>query len=211
MKDLRSGLSFVWKLRGLRYLIFIAAVVNFFATMAFMLFLPFFQKNPDLGPVKYGIAMAVLTGGMFLNLVLLTAVKVPPSKRFLLFQVCGVTSFGSMIAFPFIHSFPVAAVILAVSGFTNAGVNVFINSVMQLAVPQDMRGKVFSLMTMATLGLTPVALGLAGALAEFIPTPLIIGGCFLVTFFAGMPSMFLGSFRRFINFDPAKDTVQSIR
>jgi len=211
MKDLGSGLAFVWKLRGLRYLIFIAAVVNFFANMAFMLFLPFFQKNPVLGPVKYGIAMAVFTGGMFLSLALLTAVKIPPSKRFVLFQVCGVTAFGSMIAFPFIPIFPVAAVILGVSGFAHAGINVFINSVMQLAVPQDMRGKVFSLMAMATLGLTPVAFALAGALAEFIPTALIIGGCFLVTFFAGMPSMFLGSFKRFINFDPAKDTVGSIR
>jgi MFS family permease len=208
--DLKNGLSFVWKIRGLRYLILIAAVINFFANMAFMLFLPFYQKNPALGPVKYGIAMALFTGGMFLGMALTAVVKIPPSLRFFLFQVCGITSFACMMVFPFIGSFPLAVSLLAVSGFANAVLNVFIMSVMQLAVPQDMRGKVFSLMGMVTQGLTPVAFALAGVLAEFIPIAFLMGACFAVTIVVGLPFMFLTSFKRFIGFDPARDTVQSI-
>ncbi|HUI69487.1 MAG TPA: MFS transporter [Spirochaetia bacterium] len=208
--DVRNGLAFVWKIRGLRYLILIAAVINFFANMAFMLFLPFYQKNPSLGPVKYGIAMALFTGGMFLGMALTAAVTIPPRLRFVLFQVCGITSFACMMIFPFLRDFPISVTVLAVSGFANAVLNVFIMSVMQLAVPQGMRGKVFSLMGMVTQGLTPIAFALAGVLAEFIPIPILMGSCFATTVVVGLPFMFLQSFKRFIGFDPAKDTVQSI-
>ena len=111
--DLKKGLSFVWTIRGLRSLILIAAVINFFANMAFMLFLPFYQRNPALGPVKYGIAMSLFTGGMFLGMAFTAVVKIPPALRFFLFQVTGITSLATMIAFPFVGAFPVAAALLA--------------------------------------------------------------------------------------------------
>ncbi|HVO39242.1 MAG TPA: MFS transporter [Spirochaetia bacterium] len=210
-KDLKSGFSFVWKIRGLRYLILIAAVINFFANMAFMLFLPFYQRNPALGPAKYGIAMALFTGGMFLGMSLTAAVKIPPARRFVLFQVCGIMSFVCMCAFPFMQSFPVAVTLLALSGLANAVLNVFINSVMQLAVPPGMRGKVFSLMGTVTQGLTPIAFALAGVLASFFPIPLLMSLCFGIVVPVGLPFMFLQSFKRFICFDPARDTVESVR
>jgi DHA3 family macrolide efflux protein-like MFS transporter len=208
--DLRSGLSFVWKIRGLRYLILIAAVINFFANMAIMLFLPFFQRDPGLGPVRYGIAMALFTGGMFLGMALTAIVKIPPSRRFVLFQVCGIGSMACLSVFPFVGSFPAAMTLLAAAGFANAILNVFIMSVMQLAVPQEMRGKVFSIMGMVTQGLTPIAFALGGIIAEFIPAGILISACFAATLFIGLPFMFLGPFKRFIKYDPEKDTVSSI-
>jgi DHA3 family macrolide efflux protein-like MFS transporter len=208
--DLRSGLSFVWKIRGLRYLILIAAVINFFANMAIMLFLPFFQRDPGLGPVRYGIAMALFTGGMFLGMAFTAIVKIPPSRRFVLFQVCGISSMACLSVLPFVGSFPVAMTLLAAAGFANAILNVFIMSVMQLAVPQEMRGKVFSIMGMVTQGLTPIAFALGGVIAEFIPAGILISACFTATLFIGLPFMFLGPFKRFIKYDPEKDTVSSI-
>ena len=106
-----------------------------------------------------------------------------------------------MIAFPFVGAFPVAGALLALSGFANAVLNVLIMSVMQLAVPQDMRGKVFSLMGMVTQGLTPVAFALAGVLAVFIPLAPLMAACFAVAVVVGLPFMFLSSFKRFIGFD----------
>ena len=208
--DLKSGLSFVWRIRGLRYLILIVAVINFFANMAIMLFLPYFQRNPALGPVRYGVAMALFTGGMFLGMALTAVVKIPPSRRFVLFQVCGIASMVCLSVFPFVRSFPVAMALLAAAGFANAILNVFIMSVMQLAVPQAMRGKVFSLVGMVTQGLTPIAFALGGIIAEFIPAGFLISACFTATLFIGLPFMFLGPFKRFIKYDPEKDTVSSV-
>ena len=208
--DLRNGFAFVWKIRGLRYLLVTAAVLNFFASMAIMLFLPLYQKNPALGPVKYGIAMAVFTGGMFLGMALTSAVKIPAARRSSLFALGGIVTSACLIAFPFVGNFALGTVLLGVAGFANAIINVFIMAVMQLAVPQDMRGKVFALLNMLTQGLTPIAFALAGVLAEFIPLAPLMGGCFALALVLGIPMVLLRSFRRFINFDPTRDTVESV-
>jgi len=205
--ELKNGLSFVWKIRGLRTLIAVGAVLNFFANMAIVLILPFYQKNPALGPLKYGIAMAVFTGGMFLGMLLTATVKVPPARRFSLFGLCGIISMACLIAFPWVGTFGVAIALLAVAGLSNAVLNVFIMAVMQLTVPQDMRGKVFALMGMVLQGLTPIAFALAGGLAEFVPLPVLMSACFAASIVFGLPMLMVRSFRRFINYDPQRDAV----
>jgi MFS family permease len=208
--ELRDGFSFVWSIRGLRLLITTAAVLNFFANGAFALMLPLYQRTPGLGAARYGIAMAVFTGGMFLGMALTAAVKVPARMRDTLFGVCGVVSMGCFIAFPFVPSFAVSVAVLGLGGLANAVLNVFIGAVMQLAVPQAMRGKVFALMGMVTQGLTPIAFALAGVLAEFLPLAPLISGCFAAATVIGLPMIFSRHFRCFITFDPEKDTVESV-
>ncbi len=208
--DLKDGLSFVWRIRGLRALIITAAVVNFFANMGITLFLPFFQRNTALGPTRYGVAMALFTAGMFVGMALTAAVKVPPARRFALFVICGLVSMICLAAFPFSGLFSLSLAILAVAGFTNAIINVFFMAVAQLTVPQAMRGKVFSLMGMLLSALTPIAFALAGVLAEFLPLPLLMSGCFLASLVFCVPVALIRPFQRFINFDPTKDTVESI-
>jgi MFS transporter, DHA3 family, macrolide efflux protein len=154
--------------------------------------------------------MAVFTGGMFLGMVLTAVVKIPAAKRHFWFLVCGVVSMACLTVFPFEGRFPLAVALLGVAGFANAVFNVFIDSVIQLAVPQSMRGKVFSFIGMITQGLTPVAFALAGMLAEFLPLAPLMSACFASTILLGAPMFFLASFRRFINFDPQKDTIEGV-
>ena len=210
LTDLKSGFSFVWKIRGLRFLVLSAAVLNLFANMAIVLLLPFYQRNPALGPVKYGIAMALFTGGAFLGMALTATVKIPAARRFFWFIWSGLGSTVFLIMFPFVGSFPFAIALLAFSGFANAVLNVLFMAVMQLAVPQNMRGKAFSLLGMITQGLTPIAFALAGVLAEFLPLAPLMSACFAVTLLVGVPMGFAASLRRFINFDPEKDTIESV-
>ncbi len=205
--DLRAGMSFVWRIRGLRLMILVAGVMNFFTNMAIMLILPFYQRTPTLGPARYGIAMACFTGGMFLGMVATAVAKIAPSRRARLFLGCGVATFALLIVFPFVPVFPAAAAVLAAAGLANAVLNVLFMSVVQLAVPQDMRGKVFSLVSMVLQGLTPIAFAIGGVAAESIPLPILMSLCFVVAGVVGMPFMLTPSFRRFINFDPAKDSL----
>jgi DHA3 family macrolide efflux protein-like MFS transporter len=209
--DLANGISFVWNFRGLRMLVLFAGVINFFANMAMVLFLPFFQKNPALGPARFGIAMAFFTGGMLVGMLFTSVVKIPPARRFFNFVLFGAVTFVLMAAYPFIPVFPLAVAMLAVSGFANSIVNVFIIATMQLTVPQNMRGKVFALMGMILQGLTPLAFALGGVIAEFLPIPLIMSGSWLLAFAVSIPMLFSPSFRRFIRFDPDNDTLESVR
>jgi hypothetical protein len=47
-------------------------------------------------------------------------------------------------------------------------------------------------------------------LAEFLPIGPLISASFAVALLFGLPMMGMRSFRRFINFDPTKDTVESV-
>lgn len=111
-------------------------------------------------------------------------------------------------AYPFARPFGLSLAVLALAGFTNAIINVFFMAVAQLTVPQAMRGKVFSLLGMLLSALTPIAFALAGVLAEFLP--LLMSACFLASLVFCFPVALMRPFQRFINFDPAKETVESI-
>jgi len=95
-------------------------------------------------------------------------------------------------------------------GFVNAILNSFIAGIMQITVPPDKRGKVFGLSTSLAGGLTPIAFATGGLLAEIIPVRLLISGSFVVTLLIFIPLFLNQPFRRFINFDPDKHTLEDI-
>lgn len=209
-KDMKEGFKFIWGFSGLRNLISIAVFLNFFANMGMILLLPLFQRTEYLGPGKYGVAVALMTGGMLVGMLITSIFKIPPVKRYGIFILSAIVSMGSWTVFPMIDDFAVMVALLFVAGVFNAILNVFISATMQQTVPQEMRGKVFSLMGTMTNGLTPIAMALGGVLAEFIPIKYMIAGCFLIAFIFMIPFTFMNSCRRFINFDPEKQVLADI-
>jgi len=208
-KDLKEGFKFVWNFKGLRYLIMVAAGLNFFANMGIVLILPLFQRTQALGPGKYGVAIALLTGGMFTGMALISIIKVPYEKRLSIFMISGVIFSIGFAAFPMV-SFNYMLVLLFIAGFFNAIVNTFISATLQLTVPQEMRGKVFSIMNTVTGGLVPIAMAVGGILAEFIAIKYIILTCFLLSGAGIIPLGFIKKFKHFINFNPDNQTLEDI-
>jgi len=209
MQDLKEGFKFVWKFKGLRYLIITAAGLNFFANMGIILILPLFQRTEALGAGKYGIAVALLTGGMFAGMALTSLVKIPYEKRLSIFIASGVIFSVGFAVFP-MFDFRYMLALLFIAGFFNAIVNMFISASLQLTVPQDMRGKVFSIMNTVCGGLVPIAMALGGLLAEFIAIKYIILTCFLLSGMGIVPLAFTKNFKRFINFNPDYQTLEDI-
>jgi DHA3 family macrolide efflux protein-like MFS transporter len=209
-EDMKEGFVFVWKFRGLRALILMAAFMNFIANIAIVLFLPMFQKDPALGPVKYGIAMAVMTGGMFIGMLFTSIVHIPYQKRFTLFMFCGGISTVCAAAMPVFQAFPLMLGMLAIFGMSNAVFNSFIMASAQQTVPQNMRGKVFALFGTVSQGLTPLGMAVGGILAEFLPIRTVICGSFLVMLAFAVIFFFLKSFKQFINFDPEQSRLEDI-
>ena len=71
--DLREALSFVRKLKGLRYIMILFSIFSFLVHIAVILLIPLFQFTPGLGAAKYGIAVASFTVGVFLGMIVLSA------------------------------------------------------------------------------------------------------------------------------------------
>lgn len=208
-QDLKEGFKFVWKFKGLRYIIIVAAFLNFFCSMAIILIIPLFQRTQALGAGKYGVAMALVTGGMFSGMAFTSVVKIPYEKRLKVFMISGVAFSIMFAAFPMVN-FKYMLVLLFIAGFFNAIVNTLIGATLQLTVPQEMRGKVFSITNTVCGGLTPIAMAVGGILAEFIAIKYIIITCYLLSAVVIIPLGFVKKFKHFINFNPDFQTLEDI-
>jgi MFS family permease len=200
--DLRDGFRLAWEVRGLRILVLAGAVLNFFAVIGLVLLMPLFERTEGLGPARYGVLMGAVGVGFFAGFAAAAVVPVPPARRFRIFYACSISVSVTMIAIPLVP-FPAMVVLSVLTGISNAIMNGFIQSLVQMAVPADMRGKVFGLLGSLSTGLTPLAMALGGVLAEFIPVRLLIVSCFVVTLLIFLPLALSADFREFINLDPA--------
>lgn len=210
LEDLKDGFSFVWQLKGLRYTLLIAAVDNFFANIAIILLLPLFQKTPNLGSAKYGIVMACFMGGMFVGFILTSIINIPALKKLKIFIISGIIYNVCLIIAVSQSILIIMALMIFVGGTFNAIFNVLIMSSVQLATPQEKRGKVISFITMVTQGLTPFAMALGGVLGSFLPIRSVMSTCFIITLLLVIPFAFNKHFKRFINFDYENQTVEDI-
>ncbi|HOW44005.1 MAG TPA: MFS transporter [Candidatus Aminicenantes bacterium] len=202
LSDLKEGFAFIWRFIGLRHLLAFAAIMNFFASMGVMLILPLFEHQRHLGPVLYGLVMACFTGGLLAGLLFSSIVRIRPASRFRLFAACGLISSLSMILFPLSLHFPLMALLAFAGGAASALLNMFMTSVIQLTVTQEMRGKVFGILGGISTGLMPLALVTGGVLAEFIPIRILISASFAFTILLYLPLFASAAFRRTITFDP---------
>jgi MFS family permease len=209
-QDMLQGFKFMWKFTGLRSTLMIAAGLNLFANTAMVLMMPFFQMTKGLGPGKYGFAIAMLTGGAFVGMLATSSINIKPKQRYIIFILTGLISSICYTLFPLSNSLMIIAALLFLAGLLNAILNVLFQTTMQLAVPQDMRGKVFSMMGTLLMGLTPIGMALGGVMAEFIPAKYVMSICYAITFFFFIPFIFMPSFKRFINYNPEEQMLEDI-
>lgn len=201
-QDMREGYRYVWNNRGVRTLLIVGSVLNFFASIGMVLILPLFQQNPDLGPARYGVFMAVLAVGSLGGMILISVKTIDPKRRFALFVGCLLYFTFLFALVPLIAYYPVMLLIAFAAGIGNSIVNILLQTVIQLTVPKEMRGKVFSLLSMLLTGLMPIAMALGGWAGEILPLKFVIAGSMVL---CGIPGLFLlpsSSFREFITYDP---------
>lgn len=198
--DMRDGFRFMWKEKGLRYLLMIAALLNFFSYIAIVLFLPLFQKTSYLGAKRFGIAMACFMGGAMAGYMISSVAAIPSDKRLFLFIISNCISNISLVIAINQHIFIMMIPFVIMGGFFNSILNVILLSTAQSTTPNNMRGKVLAFMSMTTQSLTPFAMASGGILAEFIPVRIVISASFLIIAFFVTPFAFVRSFGSFMNY-----------
>ena len=211
-EDMKSGFSYVWNEKGIKYIMLIGSALNFFASMGFMLLIPLFQRTEHLGPGLYGVLMGTFAGGLFLGFLLASTINIKPSNRFLVFFWCGIAFSAMFVVIPLYLYFPLMLAFGFIAGITNAILNALLSSILQLTVPQDKRGRVFGLMDTTSQGLIPLSLAVGGILAGFIPLRPFISVCFMITLVSFIPMAFMPDIIRFVNSDvgdekPAESTI----
>ncbi len=196
--DMTDGMTFAWRSPGLRFFLTAAAIVNFTAMIGYVLILPLFQRTPGLGPARYGVLLAALTGGMLLGMACIAAVRVHQGNRLAIVvgSFLGTALFWGV--FPLFERFELMLPFVALGGVCNGVLNVLVQSLVQMRVPQAMRGKIMGLLETATGGLVPLGVALGGLLGEFLPLRPVICASFLAVALLAVPLALSKGLRAFV-------------
>jgi MFS family permease len=169
-----DGLRYAWSDVGIRVTLIVVAVIDFAANGAYGVGLPTLAHD-RYGAGAAGLGVMLGAWGLGAALGALAAGMVPPPKRFgpLLSFLCVWFGLGT-VAVGLLPALTPAAIVMTISGVGTGVVNTYGLSWLQRRTLPSMQGRVMSLVMLASMGLTPVAYVLSGAVAQVNPTVLFV-------------------------------------
>lgn len=180
--QIAAGFRYAWANVGIRVTLIVIAIIDFGANGAIGVGLPTLAHGRFAAGAG-GLGILLGAWGVGATAGALGAGFVPPPKRFgwLIVGLCAWLGVG-MVAVGLVPSLVPAALLMAYSGVGTGVVNTYGISWLQRRTDSAMQGRVMSLVMLASIGLTPVAYAVSGAVAQFNPMLLflIAGGMMLL-------------------------------
>lgn len=183
-EPLKEGLAYIRSTRAVWGPLLLLGVLSTFA-MNFNVLVPVFARDALRQSAQgYGLLLSSLgLGALFGSLTLAGYTRRGPNPRLLLAAGVGLGLFQVLLAEVRV-SYLGAALLLMLAGWSMVTFNASVNTTVQLAVPDDLRGRVMSVYTLLLVGVTPFGNLFAGTLAHRYGAPaafLIGGGIGLLT------------------------------
>ena len=185
LRETAEGLRYLREHRGLRDFAVLAAVLNFFSVPVRVLF-PFYVELYLKADARwYGFLLAAMSAGAVAGFLLAGTLKLRGTAR-------GRVILGAFVLGPLFFGVlgfvtnPFAALALSFcDGLVVGTINVYVMSMIQVATPPELRGRVLGLLVTMASGLTPLAMVLGGVVGDLTGknVPLIYavcGGCSLL-------------------------------
>lgn len=171
--NLKEGFAYVWTTPAVLALMTLAYVPRVFA-VPYQTLMPVFQKDVlGVGPEGLGLLMAAPGVGAVIAVLLLASLG-RRMKRQGLFLVGSILILGFfLIVFSQITYFPLALASLILVGIFQMLFLASTNTLLQMIVPDELRGRVMSLY-MLDRGFMPAGALFAGVTAHFIGGPLTV-------------------------------------
>jgi MFS family permease len=195
LKDIGLGFDYIYKVKPIFNLIVIAAFLNFFTVPVIVNGFPYlFEVTLEAEPYYYALIMSLFPAGVIVSSIVLGVSK--QKERVSGDVIKGL--FGMAVFFTinaigvylhlngyinFLVFMIVSSVSVVVTGFFNAYVNVPFSVAIMKVVDKDKMGRVFSVISIITNGVTPIAIGLGGFAIAYLG----IGNLFI----AAVVSMFV--------------------
>jgi MFS family permease len=177
--DLVEGFQFVWKNKGLRMIIYVAGITNFFTTPILPL-LPFYVVDVlKLGEQWFGVFVGITGIGALFGYAFAAIIKLTPRLRgtlIIIFIILMSIGYGVL---GFVRVPSVAIILSFIGGFMNGYIAVNIAVTLQLTTPTEIRGRVMAVLATLIGSLTPIGMGVGGYLGDLLDKniPLIYGSC----------------------------------
>jgi MFS family permease len=198
--------DYLWTRRELRLILLLMTLVAVLA-MPYYVLLPMLARNTlGAGPSGFGILMGASGLGAFLGgLTLARRLQSnPPMPSFLMGQALF---FLGVVGLGLCGSYYAALVFMFITGFGLVTQLSTGNSLLQLNVPDELRGRLMSLFGLIVMGFAPLGSLIYGVAAHFAgPGPTIAGGGLLAALGAGIILLRYPELRRleFADLGPAE-------
>ncbi|MFQ5796474.1 MAG: MFS transporter [Candidatus Bipolaricaulia bacterium] len=182
-QDTVEGFHYIWGRTGLKILFLAAAFVNFFSIPISVL-LPFYVEDfLKVSTDWYGFLLAAFGVGAVIGYLLAGLIKLPGKLRshLMMMALLGESiTLGSLgVVNPAHIPITVILILMMVVGAINGFLAINFITVLQIAIPSEIRGRVFGLLGTLSGSISPIAMGLSGVVADLLNQniPLIYAIC----------------------------------
>ena len=205
--DTLFGLKYSWSNRGLRALFFNAAFLNFFV-MPIIILLPFYVED-YLGatPDWYGYILGAFGFGSLIGFGIAGAIKIPQKLKSSIFLGVLILNSACFALLATLTSALHALLLMILIGIFNGFFNINLITILQLAIPGDLRGRVFGVLITLTHGLMPISMGLAGIVFDLIGQDIVLvyAFCGITTLVLSIIISFDKEFRKFLSYEKKEE------
>ncbi len=166
-KSMLTGLQYAWRTRLIFALLGISALAAIFGR-SYQNLLPIFARDIwHGGPEGYGLLLSAAGAGALIGAFGLASIR-QMTHQGAVMMVSGLLFSASIIAFAVSPSLIIGVVLLFVAGVTTTVFGTIIATFIQIATPNELRGRVMSLYSITLIGLPSLgALG-SGTSAELL-------------------------------------------
>jgi len=184
---LSDGISFILKDRRIWGLVVVLAVPTFLAG-PYSQFMPIFAQDVlHRGAGGYGLLMGVTGVGSLVGALMVG--RFGRSKHNgLALLILTVVFAAVLVVFAMSRWFIPSLAFLLVIGATQTLFMAIGNTLLQLNVPEQMRGRVMSVYSLIPMGLMPLGSMILGTIGEAVGTPLTVGAAAVIVLIFGLLS-----------------------
>jgi MFS family permease len=178
IESIKGGFAYLWSRATLRVLFLLMIAMNFLVMGPVIVGIPVLAATRLAeGAAAFGIIMSAFGGGALLGIILSNVLPPLKPKHFGAMLLLIISWMGIGVALmPLFASTIVIAVIMLLVGVANGYVNINFFTWLQKRIPQELMGRVMSLLFFTSVGLAPVSNALAGAILEINLNVLFIAG-----------------------------------
>ncbi len=178
LNDIGTGFKYLTGLKSIFYLILFASFLNFFTTPTLTNGLPYlFKSLLQVKSIYYSYLVASFPIGIIITSFILGTKKqgdkifkvlrkglIGMTFLYVIMTVEIVMHINGMTTFTL---FMILSVVLFIGmGIFNGMINIPFGTAIQLQVDKEMQGRVFSTLSVISMGLTPISMGIAGVIID---------------------------------------------
>ncbi|MEJ5345827.1 MAG: MFS transporter [Chloroflexus sp.] len=177
---LRAGLQYIASEPSVRALLLRAGAVSFFCFVHIPLLPVFARDILQIGAAGLGWLSAASGFGSLVAALTLAQLR-DDAPRGKLLTTASLLYAPLLIGFTQARTVPLALLFIGLCGWAGVTTMALTNTLIQLIVPDDLRGRVMSVFTLSLMGLSPLGGMLAGSIAELVGSvPLVVAGSALI-------------------------------